>query len=298
MCILIAKPIGVRKPTETELRTSARNNPDGCGVAWVWKKKLNIFHAKNVDEILHLAANIPDDAPAIYHFRIATHGSVNLKNCHPFVSDDGEIAFAHNGILSIENNKARDWTDSETAFRYLFLPIQKLYGTQSHEFEAAVQCVIGSSKFAFLESNGTLKTFGTFINEDGLLMSNTSYKPRPTYDNYDFADCCTSYYKGLWSSGSSSNLQNYYEQYTECYAELEAEILDGILCDDDDCECVERSSLREYAEMFYNDVALVYDSLTKRDVITMATNILQSYGITIKNDGNKKENQRRVAAQV
>lgn len=296
MCILIAKPIGVRKPTETELRTSAQNNPDGCGVAWAWKNKINIYHAKKVDEILHLAANIPNDAPAIYHFRIATHGSINLKNCHPFVSDDGEIAFAHNGILSIENDKARDWTDSETAFRYLFLPIQKLYGTQSHEFEAAVQCMIGSSKFAFLESNGTLKTFGTFINEDGLLMSNTSYKPRPIYDDYDFTNCCKSYYKGLWSSGSNK-LQGYYEQYTECYSELEAEILDGILCDDEN-ECIKKSELREYAEMFYNDVALVYDLLTKQDVTTMATNILQSYGIIIMNDGNKQKNQRGVAAQV
>lgn len=64
--------------------------------------------------------NLPN---AVWHFRIATHGSVKENNCHHFVvlskesGDSIDLVMFHNGILSftdaMRNGKDDDRTDSE-----------------------------------------------------------------------------------------------------------------------------------------------------------------------------------------
>lgn len=188
MCILIAKKSNVRKMTEQEIRNSASNNPDGFGMAYVVGGHLFVHKTFELNEIIDINNRLPNDTPIIYHFRIATHGTVNKNNCHPFMGDDADVAFAHNGVLSIQNDKEKDWTDSETAFRYLFEPLLKVVDIKSEQFERAVNTIIGTSKFAFIQSNGEVKTFGNFIDEDGLLFSNStysySYKPTTYYSGY------------------------------------------------------------------------------------------------------------------
>lgn len=175
MCILIAKAQNVRKMTEQEIRNSASNNPDGFGMAYVVGGHLFVHKTFELNEIIDMNNRLPNDTPIIYHFRIATHGTVKVSNCHPFMGEDADVAFAHNGVLSIQNDKEKDWTDSETAFRYLFEPLLKVVDIKSEQFERAVNTIIGSSKFAFLQENGEVTTFGNFINEDGLLFSNSTY---------------------------------------------------------------------------------------------------------------------------
>jgi predicted glutamine amidotransferase len=175
MCILIVKAQNVRKMTEQEIRNSASNNPDGFGMAYVVGGHLFVHKTFELNEIIDMNNRLPNDTPIIYHFRIATHGTVNVNNCHPFMGEDADVAFAHNGVLSIQNDKEKDWTDSETAFRYLFEPLLKVVDIKSEQFERAVNTIIGSSKFAFIQKNGDVTTFGNFINEDGLLFSNGTY---------------------------------------------------------------------------------------------------------------------------
>lgn len=59
--------------------------------------------------------------------------------------------FCHNGVLSIKNKG--DLTDSETFFRYLFLPaFGKTDIEETNEgIDEMVNSVIGLSKFVFLE---------------------------------------------------------------------------------------------------------------------------------------------------
>jgi predicted glutamine amidotransferase len=178
MCILIAKNKNVRKMTTDEIKNSSENNPDGFGMAWVERGKIKSLHTFDVKDIIKKNNELPDNAPIIYHFRIATHGSVKLNNCHPFISHNKDVAFGHNGILSIENEA--DMTDSETAFIRLFYPVIKCYGIKNKALDYAVNTIIGTSKFAFLFQDGSIKTYGNFINEDGLLFSNSSY----VYNDY------------------------------------------------------------------------------------------------------------------
>ncbi len=44
-------------------------------------------------------ADLPAATAVIGHTRWATHGGVNLANCHPFVSADGGFALIHNGVV-------------------------------------------------------------------------------------------------------------------------------------------------------------------------------------------------------
>lgn len=188
MCILVVKKAGVRKPTKKEINNCAKANPDGFGVAYIDKNgSLIVEHSFDVKTILKINKKyISQETPAIYHFRIATHGSICENNCHPFYDKDSGIAFAHNGILSIKNEG--DMTDSETAFRRIFLPIIKTEGF-GEALDKAVDALIDSSKFAFIDSNGNIKTYGDFIEQDSILWSNTSfinvYKPKNICDfNY------------------------------------------------------------------------------------------------------------------
>lgn len=297
MCILIAKAKTARKPSLDEIKNSANANPDGCGVAWVQNKQIHCAHRRTLDDNFEkILQSIPDNAPAIYHFRIATHGTVNERNCHPFVSDDGKTAFAHNGILSIQNDKEKDWTDSETAFRYLFLPILKTCKIDSAGFTAAINTIIGSSKFAFLQSNGTLTTFGNFINDGGLLFSNASYLPRPTYSTIST--------RSLDNYKNSFKTYGWYDEYEQQYDAAYMEIDDDFLSLVADAngevpDSITADVLDEYADLYCNELSMVYDKLKRIDYKAMLKEMATYYGILIvKNDDDEYEyeSERMVAA--
>jgi hypothetical protein len=79
--------------------------------------------------------------------------------------------FAHNGILSIENRG--DLTDSETFFRDIFIPAYRCGGWKMAE--RTVDAIIGTSKFVFIDKNGDIKHYGNYVEDNGLLYSNTTY---------------------------------------------------------------------------------------------------------------------------
>lgn len=225
MCILIAKAAAVRKMTAEEIKNSAQANPDGFGMAYVvGDGKIHVHKTFNVDEIIKLNDELPEWASIIYHFRIATHGSVNLANCHPFLDEERGVVFGHNGILHIKN--FGDMTDSETAFRYLLAPnIQEQNIMQNAELDIAVDAIIDSSKFAIMNTKGEVKTYGQFIDEDGLLFSNTTYKSYVSkfgYGGYNWEDwgdwgCYDGWGKDPYNEPSELK---YYEDYEEAWSLL------------------------------------------------------------------------------
>ncbi len=223
MCILIAKAAAVRKMTTEEIRNSATSNPDGFGMAYVvGDGKIHVHKTFNVDEIIKLNDELPEWASIIYHFRIATHGSVNLANCHPFLDKERGVVFGHNGILHIKN--FGDMTDSETAFRYLLAPnIQEQNIMQNAELDIAVDAIIDSSKFALMNTKGEVKTYGQFIDEDGLLFSNTTYKSYVNKFGYYGEDWGDWGCYDKWNSKDpyeEPSYYKYYEDYEEAWSLL------------------------------------------------------------------------------
>lgn len=171
MCIIIAKASGANLPPRQILETCAMRNPHGCGFATADK----VFHTLNFELFYkRLQKETADGKAAIIHFRYATHGSIKTANCHPFRDKDSGVSFAHNGILSIVPYK--DMTDSETAFRGLYVPKIQRFGLDSDQLRYEVFSTIGSSRFAFISPEGEIRLFGCFYEFDGCHYSNMNFR--------------------------------------------------------------------------------------------------------------------------
>lgn len=185
MCILIAKPCGAQFPAIQAIQNSVDNNRDGFSLAYNCGGKIETYKTMSATRFMNkyrkLSATLnPADTAMIIHARIATHGAKGLKNCHCWKSFEGqadEMAFAHNGILSVPNRDGM--TDSETFLRDYFEPAFIRSGWQGAN--DIIRRKIGYSKFAFIDTTGNIRRYGGFISEiDGCYYSNMSYA-RSTY---------------------------------------------------------------------------------------------------------------------
>lgn len=175
MCILVTKKKGVVYPSVETVKNCMRANPDGFAMAFNFKGKVVTFKTLDADEFLEAYINLTKNADRrdtglMLHMRIATHGTVREENCHCWLADvlGEEMAFAHNGILSIPNRD--DMTDSETFLRDYLEPCQSVA-----ELFETIDNNIGNSKFAFIDGDGNIMRFGNFITDRGVNYSNASY---------------------------------------------------------------------------------------------------------------------------
>lgn len=98
MCIAILKPIDKTISKET-LEICSNNNPDGCGFAYVKDNEVIIKKFMEFEDFYKEYSKVETTSTMLIHFRIATHGKVELKNCHPFKLNN-RMALVHNGIIS------------------------------------------------------------------------------------------------------------------------------------------------------------------------------------------------------
>lgn len=174
MCVICVKPAGHALPSKSMLRAMFSCNHDGCGFV---SRSLS-YHSMDFEDFYESLVKVPKKEACIIHFRWATHGSVGIRNCHPFHDDATGVWFAHNGILDIKPMK--DLTDSETAFRKRLVPVIKKYGFMSDKLSAEAYHIIGGSRFAFMK-DGRVRLFGQFVKYDGCLYSNLRFLP---YDKW------------------------------------------------------------------------------------------------------------------
>lgn len=179
MCIIIVKPAGAKMPPKAIIERCARLNPHGFGFA----TKDRIYKTLDYMDFCNMLKSIKHHEAAIIHFRYATHGSIKLENCHPFRDDKSGVSFAHNGILNIV--PIDDMTDSETAFRTRIVPTIRRHGFTSESFERENQRIIGGSRFAYIDSEGEYRLFGTFVQHNGCWYSNRNFIPYTT-SNYKY----------------------------------------------------------------------------------------------------------------
>lgn len=210
MCILIAKPKGIKMPDMKTLENCWDSNPDGAGLAWsdgrkIYLKKGYMKWEAFRDDVVNLAI---DDYNAIIHFRIATHGTVKPDNTHPFSVNESIVA-GHNGVLNGVTNEG-DWTDSETFFKRICAPILKSFDLTSEVFRKCVEAMIGTSKLAFLSEKGEMLLFGNFINDGGVYYSNSTYKESR------YETCGYGYYGGYYAGyGKYNDIKNACKPYVK-----------------------------------------------------------------------------------
>ncbi len=197
MCIIIVKPKGMLPPTKRTLKTCFANNPDGAGFMFYGNNKVYIekgfMSFKKLRRALRLY-NFSINDTVIYHFRISTHGSVIGSQTHPFPVTDNvrdlnslsirtPLGIAHNGIFSSLD------TDDKLSDTMVFIKdvlankkvMRSIYNSDSAH-SRLVEMASVSSRLAFLDFRGRIRTFGTWEldKETGLLFSNDDYK----YEKY------------------------------------------------------------------------------------------------------------------
>lgn len=174
MCVIIAVPAGVQLPGVEELKSAFQANPDGAGFVTKSEHYKCMYFSTFYR---HLKKRKIDEA-CIIHFRYATHGSVSLKNCHPFYK--GGVWFAHNGVLPLPS--VNDRTDSYLYFTETVWPAMRKYGYKSDQVKTELTLMANRyhSKFATLK-NGELCLYGDFIKQNGVYYSNLRHQHRWYY---------------------------------------------------------------------------------------------------------------------
>ncbi|MDR1652507.1 MAG: class II glutamine amidotransferase [Prevotellaceae bacterium] len=174
MCLIIVKPAGAKMPAKNIIKTAAKINSHGFGFCTETK----YFRALKFAEFEKQLQKIEINENAIIHFRLATHGSIKVQNCHPFYKNN--IFFAHNGVLNLAT--FNDKTDSEMFFINEVLPLakKKCFASQYFDFYMK-QCAINNySRFAML-ADGKLKMYGLFEQYKDCFYSNMRVF---NYENY------------------------------------------------------------------------------------------------------------------
>ena len=162
MCIAIYSLKGTDIPSEDILKTCFLNNPDGAGFAFNKGGKVHIVKGF-MDYKGFISAFKKYDAEfgfkqrgVLIHFRIATHGGVNVGCCHPFpispLSDT--MLFIRDYLTKIGSNRNWFYNKKNTELIYELI----------------------NSKMAILNGNGDITaTEGFHQGADGNYYSNCSY---------------------------------------------------------------------------------------------------------------------------
>lgn len=200
MCLIVAKPKGIPLPKRKQMEQWFNTHPDGFGLAFLHDNKVRILKGamkfKQVRKLLKkmshcLGKTNPNDVDIIFHFRQATSGTIQPKNCHPFpiTSKKEELesldvltdcALAHNGIIldySLASKQIKLLGQSEKTDTQEFIE-GYLVGLGDSLWNPFVQKLIQGyteSRFALLSSRG-ITYIGDFLEEEGYKYSNGGYK--------------------------------------------------------------------------------------------------------------------------
>ena len=190
MCIICVSPKRVRQPNVTTIRRMFRNNPDGAGYMVARDGKVTISKGfMDVDEYIEAirAEHFTAKDPVVYHFRISTQAGVNPEMTHPFplsnriehmkvLDVECSCGVAHNGIIRLTTDR-NNHEYSDTALfiaNYLSLIIREPGDLKDERVLTLIHRLAGS-KLAIMDGDGYIATVGEYINQKGLLFSNTSF---------------------------------------------------------------------------------------------------------------------------
>ena len=190
MCIICVSKSGVRQPSDITLRAMFRRNPHGAGYMYARDGKVTIHKGfMNIEDFLaavHAEQFTPQDS-VVYHFRISTQAGVNAPMTHPFpLSNQPRMmrsldltcrcGVAHNGIIRLTSDRNQH-EYSDTALFIAQYMARMLHGPEDLHDEQLLNRIeqLAGSKLAIMDGSGYIATIGHFINERGLLFSNSSY---------------------------------------------------------------------------------------------------------------------------
>lgn len=226
MCIICAKPAKLSMPSHEVIQRMWQSNPDGAGFMYAMNGRVVIekgFMTLSALEARLAAVSEKVDltaVPVVLHFRIGTAGGNTPENTHPFPITDSipalrklrmeaPVGVAHNGIIHV-TPRQKNISDTMEYIASQLAPLHRAV-REFYRDKNLMQMVENaiSSKMVFLTKKGEIFTIGEFVNDGGLLFSNSSYKVSPLS------------YRGLY--GSCYSLDGYedlYDDWDSCYLDL------------------------------------------------------------------------------
>lgn len=147
---------------------------DSAGVAFFDK---NIQSIKSVGQIDNLMQKIANQASkvCICHTRWATHGEVNEANAHPQLSQNGQFAIVHNGIIEnyqeIKQKYRLKGLKSQTDSEVIAFLLEHFKGSTVDKLTKIVETLNGSFAVAVMENSD--KSIYAIKNKSPLYISPT-----------------------------------------------------------------------------------------------------------------------------
>lgn len=158
-------------------------NPDGFGIGVSVGGELyvrkGLFSAEEAYGLYCEALYARDPgAPILLHWRWATTGAVEARNCHPFLlandsdarSEKGAnvarraVAVAHNGMLPHPAQVPGDWSDTWYFLQVAFAGRTKAQ-LMSRHFAERTESVLGSSRLAWIADDGRYRILNAGLGE-------------------------------------------------------------------------------------------------------------------------------------
>ena len=169
MCLIVYRPEGAAVPVNV-IEKGFRPNSDGWGVMYpkgdgTLRIIKGVYDMKTIKRVFALVG----DRPMAMHFRMATHGAVDIENCHPFrllskEKHGRDLAMMHNGVLRTPTDSDRSRSDTwHFAYRYIVPVLQRDPSLiDVPEFRKMISDTIGGgNKLTFMDGEG--KTY--LVNE-------------------------------------------------------------------------------------------------------------------------------------
>ena len=276
MCLLVTQQYDSPSLTSDWISDFSFSNADGIGAMYAEDGVLVIKKAlfKSDTELQQFFADHIEGRDCAFHFRMRTHGDINLDNCHPYEvltqEEHGiDLWMMHNGVLHTGNEADTTKSDTWHYIRDYIRPLLK--GNPdlafSPVFSELIGDHIGNNRFVFMDNHGRT----AIINEDqgvywgGRWMSNTyawsapiNAKKNTIDDMYDLqiaqaqiATAPMKYVAPKYSSYYDRYPSTYGKSYTNSYANSNAYAYDT-----EDYEMTEFTG-KTYTDEFDVDDALV-----------------------------------------
>lgn len=194
MCIAIYKAPEKVISKET-LKECFDSNKDGCGFAYIntdylGVKRIKVYKSMSFNSFYHKyerAVRLNPESPFLIHFRIATHGTVDKFNCHPFFINHNTV-FIHNGIIS-GVTKDKEKSDTQMFNEEFLQHIDATLLTKDGPVKRLIEKFVVGSKLVIMNVEGDVQIYNESSGnwQDGCWYSNFSWRPVQSYTGGGFS---------------------------------------------------------------------------------------------------------------
>lgn len=199
MCIILTLNANAR-PDKDEfaqlLGTCWQNNPDGAGFMFARNGKVHGYKGfMRLDDLQDALRVVPDSAPLVIHFRIATSGGIVPECTHPYpvtnnirqlhaLKWSAPAGIAHNGVIyGMFTDNGRGISDTVFYTKTIVTTVKRTVCNGSKTIATSTRAArmlsetCDGSRLALLDKNGAIKRIGKWDKvQTGVYASNSSYR--------------------------------------------------------------------------------------------------------------------------